>query len=136
MTLAARFWSKVAQVGNVCECWEWTASRNKAGYGAFGCNGKTVRAHRFAYEDSIGSVPAGLELDHLCRNRGCVNPWHLEPVSHRENMMRGDTGKHLSDRTHCPSGHEYNESNTRIYRSMRYCRECLRISNARKHHSY
>lgn len=130
-----RFWSKVAQVGNVCECWIWTAALNNAGYGAFGLDGKIVRAHRLAYESTIGSVPVGLELDHLCRDRACVNPYHLEPVTHQVNMQRGDTGKHLADRTHCPSGHEYTPENTRIYRSMRYCRECMRITNARKRHS-
>lgn len=72
------------------ECWIWTrALRN--GYGAIWIDGRVEYAHRAAYELHIGSIPDGLELDHLCRVRSCCNPTHLEPVTRRENLMRGDT---------------------------------------------
>jgi hypothetical protein len=69
-------------------CWVWTRARDANGYGALGRNGKTLSAHRFVYEQLIGPVPDALELDHLCCNPACVNPDHLEPVTHRTNMER------------------------------------------------
>ena len=83
-----RFWDKVDKSG---DCWEWTASRGTSGYGQIRANGRPVVAHRVAYELTHGAVPEGVELDHLCHNRGCVNPDHLRVVSHKENMenLRG-----------------------------------------------
>lgn len=69
-------------------CWQWVGMARK-GYGMFHRNGKKVSAHRFVYEQTKGSIPAGLELDHLCKNKGCVNPDHLEPVTRKENVRRG-----------------------------------------------
>lgn len=85
--LSARFWSKVEQRG---ECWEWVGHIKWSGYGSFhsGKRHGTFIAHRFAYEDMIGPIPDGLELDHLCRNRPCVNPYHLEPVTRAVNHAR------------------------------------------------
>jgi len=78
-------------------CWNWTACKSR-GYGRFGSTksnkGKSHRAHRYAYQTIIGEIPEGLVLDHLCRNPGCVNPQHLEPVTQKENIRRGDTGKY------------------------------------------
>jgi hypothetical protein len=96
--LAERFWKKVSPTGF---CWEWTAATLKArgGYGVFGWNelgrNVTVYAHRFAYEMLVGPIPAGMQLDHLCRNHVCVNPDHLEPVAPGTNTSRGfgPTGK-------------------------------------------
>lgn len=100
-------------------CWEWQGTRQKNGYGALRAGGKTVRAHRYSYEAFIGSIPEGLQIDHLCRNRPCVNPWHMEPVTARENTRR-------AMRTHCVNGHPFDEENTWMHKGKRYCRECRR----------
>ena len=85
-TLSDRFWMKVCFTGF---CWEWTADRAKSGHGRIRVDGRTQMAHRIAYELLVGPIPEGLELDHLCRNTCCVNPDHLDPVTHLENMRRG-----------------------------------------------
>ena len=116
-------------------CWEWMAAR-RTGYGAFAVPPKRVLpAHRFAYELMRGPIPDGLVIDHLCRNRGCVNPWHLEVVTNRVNILRGTgwSGRHARV-THCPKGHEYTEVNI-IWRSggrRRNCRTCEYARTARK----
>ena len=109
-------------------CWLWTASTRRGGYGGFWSGGKTVRAHRYAYERWVGPIPDGLELDHLCRNPTCVNPDHLEPVTHRENTLRGETiAAANAAKTHCPQGHPYDERNTYVYpNGRRNCRTCDR----------
>lgn len=110
-----RFFARVAERG---DCWVWTGSVDRGGYGKFG--GKTVSAHRFAYESLVGEIPPGLELDHLCRNRACVNPSHLEPVTRKVNLERA-----RDLRTTCPKGHEYTEENTIRWRNNgRRCRIC------------
>lgn len=86
--LDERFWAKVDRRSDA-ECWLWLAATAGAGYGQFGANGKSVRAHRYAYEALVGPIPDGLEIDHLCNIRLCVNPGHMEPVTHAENVRRG-----------------------------------------------
>lgn len=123
--LPDRFWAKV-EVHDTC--WLWTGWCVATGYGRFGPWGKSrlVSAHRTAYEALVGSIPTGLEIDHLCRVRNCVNPDHLEPVTRTENMRRSDLATGIrSARTHCPSGHPYDEANTVRYCGRRYCRSCL-----------
>lgn len=105
-------------------CWQWNKTSGD-GYGRFNVAGKTRLAHRLTYQWLVGHVPDGLELDHLCRNRGCCNPAHLEPVTHRENVLRGmSPAATFAVTTHCPSGHEYTPENTYLFRSMRYCVTC------------
>lgn len=122
-----RFWSKVNKTES---CWEWIASKASGGYGMFAINhDKLVRAHVFAYQTMVGEIPEGLVLDHLCRNRICVNPAHLEPVTRRENVLRGETlpAKNLQ-KTHCPNGHLLageNLSPAHLKRGGRTCRICL-----------
>jgi len=86
------------------------------------------RAHQFAYIEWIGPIPVGLVVDHLCRNRACCNPAHLEPVTNRENLMRGDTAAaRLAAQTHCIHGHEFSKDNTYIKpEGTRACKACLR----------
>ena len=85
-----RFWSKVDKSG---DCWLWTAATNSRGYGVTWSDGALGLAHRRSYTDAKGPIPDGMELDHLCRTPVCVNPDHLEPVSHRVNVARGMAGK-------------------------------------------
>ncbi len=109
-------------------CWEWTASVRRDGYGQFRLDGRVVSAHRVSYGLFVGPIPEGLTLDHLCRNRLCVRPDHLEPVTLCENILRGESLPAQNARkTQCPQGHAYDEANTRIGRhGWRVCRTCHR----------
>ena len=129
LTLEEKFWDKVNKTET---CWLWTASVNNRGYGQFntaklGKKGMSY-AHRVSYQLSVGPIPEGLVLDHLCRVIICVNPDHLEIVTQRENSLRGLNGRM---KTHCINGHEFDEKNT-YYRKdtgARLCRRCGVIRN-------
>lgn len=128
MEVEERFWSKVDfDAHDVGRCWPWTARVNRDGYGQFCVSPQMVGAHRVSYELERGSIPAGMELDHLCSLPACVNPWHLEPVSHVENVRRGRVGAANRSKTHCPRGHEYDVVRQRTDgTSYRACRACAR----------
>lgn len=141
---STRLWSKI-DGGSVEECWIWTASRTRHGYGQFSVGGRAGRmesAHSVTWRLLRGEIPDGLELDHLCRVRACCNPWHLEPVSHRVNGQRGVAGDVVKRRaaaiTHCPHGHRYDEANTQLRPTLyggvaRLCRACGKVrSQARR----
>jgi hypothetical protein len=108
----------VNQCTVVGECWEWTRARASAGYGVMGFKGSVDCVHRVTYELLRGPIPAGLHIDHLCRNRPCCNPWHLEPVTREENNRR-------STQTICRNGHPFSGDNVIWNRNGgRQCRAC------------
>lgn len=128
-TMADRFWAKVDAEG---DCWEWTGAKAGGGYGAFFTTSGKVQAHRWSYEHLVGPIPEGLQIDHLCKNRACVNPDHLEPVTRLENVWRGAGGAWNRSKMHCPQGHPYEGDNVKLARRSnrrsvgRECRTCLR----------
>lgn len=135
--LPDRFWSKVSPCP-MSGCWLWTATTT-GGYGRITVGSRTDRtkrgvyAHRLAYESLVGAVPDGLDLDHLCRVRCCVNPAHLEPVTRQENARRGIGGATTAGRqlvkTHCSAGHEYAGEN--LYLRRDGSRDCMACRRAR-----
>jgi hypothetical protein len=128
MTVEERFWSKVDQSAGPAACWPWTAYRTSDGYGRFNVDRRRPEgAHRVAWRFSGGSIPDGFTLDHLCRNRSCCNPAHLDPVTSRINVLRGvGPTAQRARQTHCRQGHPLSGDNLRVdkrgYRSCRRCR--------------
>jgi len=107
-------------------CLLWTGAKTGNGYGHMSIGGRLYQVHRLMYEIFAGPIPNGLELDHLCKVRLCASPAHLEPVTHRVNVLRGDSPAALQIlRTHCPYNHEYTAANTYVSRTgKRQCRTC------------
>jgi hypothetical protein len=140
MPVLDRFWSLVDKDGPLPECrpdlgpcWLWMAGLSE-GYGRFALMAQvSIKAHRFAYEITYGPVPEGLEPDHLCRVRACVRPDHLEPVTHRVNVWRGDAPTGVNARLiRCRQGHEFTPENTYVDpRGHRVCRTCMRAHRQR-----
>lgn len=113
---------------NNTPCWEWIGTKIVAGYGIIIINCKHIRTHRFIYEYYYGEINLNLEIDHLCRNKICSNPNHLEQVTHKENSLRGIGPTAINSRkTHCKRGHEFTTQNTFIYKNnpRRGCRKCM-----------
>lgn len=120
-----RFWAKVELPDPETGCMAWTGVKIRCGYGRFWLGGSMYLAHRVAWTLVNGPIPPGLVIDHLCRNRACVNPLHLEVVTNRENTVRGELWQR--EVTNCPAGHAYDEANTyRNPRGSRRCRTCQR----------
>lgn len=137
-----RFWKFVRKDE---QCWEWTGSKWSSGYGSFFVANRKAAVHRVSYQINVGTIPEGLVIDHLCRNKSCVNPDHLEPVTSGENQRRGyEAGReprglgltakgeriggaltHLA-KTHCPQGHPYSGDNLYLWRNQRHCKTCMR----------
>ncbi len=120
-------WAKI----EVNDCWDWQGSKIN-GYGDINFEGKRWKAHRLVWILLVGEIPIGLVLDHVCRNKGCVNPDHLEPVTDRENIRRGGGGRKWwefqANKTHCPHGHPYSGDNLIVRQKAKYlnriCRAC------------
>jgi hypothetical protein len=127
------FWMWV-DFSNIHGCWPWVGHLNSWGYGRAWKDGRKQGAHRVAYEHFYGPIPYGLQIDHLCRNRRCVNPFHLEVVTSGENTRRGLSPSGQNGRkTHCKYGHEFTLENTVIVQGRRRCRQCER---RRQHEKY
>jgi hypothetical protein len=135
ITAEERFWSFVVKTES---CWNWigAGAGSSRGYGRFSIriDGKSrlLQAHRFSYELLVGPIPTGLEIDHLCRNRRCVNPAHLESVTAQINQHRSASVSGLNAaKTHCPRGHAYADvGRLDPNGGKRYCRECCRLNTA------
>lgn len=123
-----RFWSQVNVQND--GCWLWTSFINPNGYGQFMWEGRRISAHRFSFILHKGPIPKGLEVDHVCRVRRCVNPEHLRAVTHRENILCGDTvpARHARQ-TRCFRGHEFTPENTwsNPRKIERHCRTCHKL---------
>lgn len=120
-----RFMAKVDRSAGPDGCWPWTGYRQEGGYGQFHAPEGTVSAYRWLFVKTNGQIPDGLELDHVCRNPPCVNPAHLEPVTHETNMRRSPSGMFVR-RDACFQGHPFTDMNTYQVGRRRICRACRR----------
>lgn len=135
----ARFWAKVDKTpghGPWGNCWLWTSNAQGIGYGLFKWQRNNILAHVMSYRMVQGEVPLGLEVNHMCHTRGCVNPDHLEAITHIENVRKGLT--HNAVKTHCSKGHEFSPANTRVrtIRGKFYKRVCAECEKPAKHRYY
>lgn len=126
-SVSDRLWARVDRSG---DCWLWTGALDRNGYGRISTGGRgdpIAFVHRVAYELIVGPIPDGLVIDHLCRNRACCNPDHMEPVTDAENKRRGFSPSAVNARkTHCKRGHELSGDNVLVNGTGRSCRECRR----------
>jgi hypothetical protein len=125
------FWSKVNKTDT---CWLWTAGKSN-GYGRYRSGGFVHLAHRYAYIQAHGNLDSSTPLDHLCRVSACVNPSHLEPVTHAENIRRGIWGQGRPPALFCKRGHEFTQANSFFRRDGRgkQCRACIRARERPKY---
>lgn len=135
LSAEVRFWAKVNKTDRN-GCWLWTGCLTNRGYGQIKVDGRTVKAHRFAYELDVGPIPCSEEIGHTCNINACVNREHLVVGSHSEHMKRTFSGELNWEalKTHCPQGHPYDDENTQRYgpeRKWRHCRVCQRERMAR-----
>lgn len=133
------FWSRVDKDGplpvrrpELGPCWVWTNALDDNGYGSITINGQRFYAHRYSYALLVEPIPDGLQIDHLCRNRACVRPDHLDPTTNRENTIRGDAPRLASERGRAVKkckryGHPFDEENTYWHNGRRHCKACARI---------
>ncbi len=129
---SARFWARV-DVRQPDQCWEWPGHIMDNGYGQFAPHRLVMLAHRFAYQDCAGQIPAGFEIDHLCRNRACVNPAHLEAVTRSENIRRALPFR--PPKTHCVHGHPLTADNVYTNGTRSWCRACRAARSAERYRS-
>ena len=122
------------RVNKTDSCWIWTGAATRGGYGCFTLGNKPYLAHRWSYVQTHGEIPEGKEIDHMCGVTRCMNPDHLEAVTHQENLMRGQTtcAAHAV-KTECPSGHPYSGSNLYLWKGIRQCRTCRKIRAATRY---
>lgn len=133
---AARVAHKIAQRISITNegCWEWLGKKDRHGYGHIYFDGKHRLAHRVVYSSFVKDIPAGLQVDHLCRNRCCINPDHMELVTGAENTARGVSFSAInSAKTHCIHGHELAADNVYMIGRGRACRKCRNLSSIKYH---
>lgn len=134
MPTRERLWSRIMEVPT--GCWEWLGTRGNKGHSVLSVNSKTESPHRIIYSLLVGPIPSGLHLDHLCRNTSCVNPTHLEAVTPKINVLRGDglTAKQARQ-THCLRNHPLEGENLYVTPDgRRQCRECAKLRQKRYNH--
>lgn len=130
-----KYWTPEPNTG----CWLWVRALNDGGYGRFCYNWTVERAHRVAWKLYRGPIPEKMQIDHLCKNRACVNPAHLEVVTQQENIRRGDAGiatkRKQKAKTHCVLGHPYEGDNLYIWarNGWRQCKECIKLRSRKNY---